>query len=149
MPQEKSAGAVIFHRSSEKNRIKYLLLRYLKESTGQPGYWGFAKGKIEPNENIKLTVTREIQEETGLKDLKFIDNFQVRDEYFFKRKNDTGAYETVHKEAIYFLVKSETDKITLSSEHCNYAWLEYNDARKQLTHESMRKILDRANDVIK
>ena len=146
MPQEFSAGAIIFHRA--ENKTKYLLLRYLKESTGQPGYWGFAKGKIEPNEDMKRTVTREIQEETGLKELNFVDNFQIKDEYFFKRKNASGLFETVHKEATYFLVESKTDIIILSPEHCDYVWLEYNEARGKLTHESMRKILDKAQNTI-
>jgi len=146
MPQEYSAGAVIFHRA--ENKTKYLLLRYLQESTGQSGYWGFAKGKIEPSEDIKRTVTREIEEETGLKDLIFVGNFQIKDQYFFKRKNVQGYFETVHKEATYFLVQSKTDAIKLSPEHCDYAWLEYEEAINQLTHKSMKKILDQANKVI-
>jgi len=147
VPQEFSAGAVIFHRA--ENKIKYLLLRYFQESTGTPGYWGFVKGHIEPNEDIKLTVTRETEEETGLRDLSFVGDFRIRDEYFFKRRNTKNYFETVHKEAIYFLVESKTNAITLSPEHCDYKWLEYQQAREQLTHESMRKILDKADSRLK
>jgi bis(5'-nucleosidyl)-tetraphosphatase len=65
---EKSCGAVIFINNQEKTR--YLLLNYAA------GHWDFVKGNVEPNEMEKQTVTRELQEETGITDAKFIDGFR-------------------------------------------------------------------------
>lgn len=147
MPQEYSAGAVIFHRTGKT--IRYLLLRYLSEATGKPGYWGFAKGRIEPGEEIKTTVAREIGEETGSKDLVFISGFEEKNIYFFKRNRQDGKYETIRKEVIFCLVESKTDKVTLSPEHCDFVWLPYEEARERLTHESSREILAKANEKLR
>jgi len=147
MPQEYSAGAIVFHHFADT--IKYLLLRHINENTGQPGHWDFAKGHVEPNENPKQAAFRETQEETGLKELNFINGFQDKNEYFFKRKNSQGQYETIHKEVIYYLIESKTNQITLSHEHCDFAWLPLDEALERLTHNSSKEILKKAEDKLK
>jgi len=149
MPQEYSAGAVIFHKSG--NTIKYLLLRYISEATGQPGYWGYAKGHIEPGETVKQTVVREIEEETSLKDVIFINDVIGKNEYFFRRKKQNGVVETIHKEVIYYLVESKNDQAAIphdSHEHCDLVWLPYQKAIQRLTHENSKRILNKANDIL-
>ena len=64
MISEKSCGAVVFLKSREVN---YLLLHY------EAGHWDFVKGNVEPTESEKDTVIRELQEETGIADAKFIE----------------------------------------------------------------------------
>jgi len=150
MPQEYSAGAVIFHRSG--NTIKYLLLKHIAEATSQPGYWGFSKGHIEPGENLKQTTIREVEEETSLKDLLFIDGFQEKVEFFFKRKKHDGQYETIYKEVIFHLVESKSTQVAIpldSHEHCEFVWLEYDEAMKRATHENSKRILNKANNLLK
>ena len=68
MLREKSCGAVVFLKKTEVN---YLLLRY------GAGHWDFVKGNIEPNESEKETVIRELQEETGIVDARFIEGFRI------------------------------------------------------------------------
>lgn len=132
---EKSAGAVIFRNSHE--RIVFLLLHY------PSGHWDFVKGKIEKNENPRQTVVREAKEETEISDLSFIDKFEERIEYDFQFEG-----ELIHKKVIFFLAKTNTEKITISHEHVDYVWLEYKNALKKITYENAKSVLSKANQLL-
>ena len=75
MPVQKSAGAVIFRKGRGKNF--YLLLNYAAIGKVEKTYWGFSKGTIEKGEKEMDTIIREIKEETGIKDLKFVKGFKA------------------------------------------------------------------------
>ena len=65
------------------------LRRRQTSSTDSPkGHWDFPKGHIEKGEKIKDTIRREVEEETGLKDIKFIEGFKEWIKYFFKHNAD-------------------------------------------------------------
>ena len=135
MFREKSCGAVVFLRNSEVN---YLLLRY------GAGHWDFVKGNVEPNESEKNTVIRELQEETGIVDAQFIDDFKEKIEYFYRRQ---GA--TIHKEVIFFLIETHTEKVELSYEHVGYTWLNYQHATEKLTFKNAKDVLQKAHKLLK
>ncbi|TFG35485.1 MAG: NUDIX domain-containing protein, partial [Parcubacteria group bacterium] len=90
MSLEYSAGAIIF-RKQEGKRF-YLLLHY------QSGHWEFPKGHIEKGEQEKETVARETEEETGIKDIVFIEGFKEPIKYFFRVKK-----RTIIKTVIFYL----------------------------------------------
>jgi len=131
---EKSCGAVVFLKGSE---VKYLLLRY------GAGHWDFVKGNVEPNESEKETVIRELQEETGILNARFIDSFKEKIEYFYRRQ---GA--TIHKEVIFFLLETHTEKVKLSFEHVGYTWLNYQHAMKKLTFQNAKNVLQKAHELL-
>ena len=131
MFSEKSCGAVVFLKSSEVN---YLLLRY------GTGHWDFVKGNVEPDESEKETVIRELREETGIVDAQFIDDFREKIEYFYRRQ---GA--TIHKEVIFFLIKTRSEKVELSYEHVDYTWLNYQHAMEKLTFKNAKDVLQKAH----
>lgn len=135
MLREKSCGAVVFLKDTE---AKYLLLHY------EAGHWDFVKGNVEPNESEKDTVTRELQEETGIADGRFIDGFREKVEYFYRRQ---GA--TIHKEVIFFLIETHTKKVELSYEHVGYTWLDYQNAMKRLTFKNAKDVLQKAHKLLK
>ena len=132
---EKSCGAVVFLKNTED---KYLLLHY------EAGHWDFVKGNVEPNESEKDTVIRELQEETGIADGRFIDDFSEKVEYFYRRQ---GA--TIHKEVIFFLIETHTEKVKLSYEHVGYTWLDYQNAMKRLTFKNAKEVLQKAHKLLK
>ena len=134
MQNEISSGAIIFIREKE---IKYLLLHY------GLGHWDFVKGNIEDKENEKDTVIRETEEETNIKDLKFIQGFKEKVKFFFKRDK-----ELVKKEVIYYLAETKTNEIKISFEHTGFKWLNYNDTLKQLTFKNSKEILKKANEML-
>ncbi len=135
MISEKSCGAVVFLKSREVN---YLLLHY------EAGHWDFVKGNVEPTESEKDTVIRELQEETGIADAKFIEGFREKVEYFYRRQ---GA--TIHKEVVFFLIETHTEKIELSYEHVGYAWLNRQRALERLTFKNAKEVLQKAHDLLK
>jgi bis(5'-nucleosidyl)-tetraphosphatase len=135
MVKEKSCGAVVF-RKTDKG-LKFLLLHY------QSGHWDFSKGHMEAGEDEKTTAARELTEETGIKDIRFIEGFREEIKYFFKREN-----QTVVKEVVFYLAETGTEKITLSYEHIGYTWLEYEDSMKKITFQNSKDILKKAMDFL-
>jgi 8-oxo-dGTP pyrophosphatase MutT (NUDIX family) len=132
MRKEVSAGAVIFYEEGKER--EYLLLNYRSKTR----HWDFPRGHVEINEDPIKAALREIKEETGLR-VKIIKGFK---ESFFFHFKDKG--EIVIKEAIYFLAKSKTKKVMLSSEHNGYVWLPFKMALNLITFEEPREILKKA-----
>lgn len=143
MKKIRSAGAIVFRR--DKKEIKYLLICY---GTKEKFWWDFPRGQIEKGEKELETAKREIFEETGVKELKFLPHFQESYTYFFRgyKPNDKG--ELIFKENIIFLTETKTKKITLSAEHHNFAWLSYKEALKKLTYKNSKEILKKAHQYL-
>lgn len=141
MPVQKSAGAVIFRR--EGGKIYYLLLNYAAIGKVEKTYWGFSKGTIEKGEKEIDTIIREIREETGIKDLKFIKAFKETEKYFFRSKR-----ENIFKTVFYLLAKTKIKKVKLSFEHLGYKWLPYKEALKKLSFKNAKRILKKANNFL-
>lgn len=138
MPIEKSTGAVVFRW--EKNSVYYLLLHYPSSVRARKDYWDFPKGHMEEGEGEVETATREIEEETGIKELKFVPGFKEQISYFFKFKG-----KTVFKTVVFYLAETKTDSIKLSFEHSGFKWLMYEEALKGLTFENAKEMLVKAH----
>jgi len=141
MPVEKSAGAVIFRR--ENSKIEYLLLHYPSSAKAPKDYWDFPKGHVEKGEEERETVKREVKEETGLEDIKFIEGFKEWIKYFFKFKG-----KTVFKIVTFYLVETKNKDVKISFEHIGYQWLPYKEALEKLTFKNAKEILQKANEFI-
>ena len=135
MKKEKSAGAIVFRK--EKEPI-YLLLHY------EMGHWDFPKGNIEPGEKDLETVKREIQEETGIKDIEILKDFKEEIHYYYKFEG-----ELITKTVVFYLAKTDAEKVNLSFEHIGFAWLSYDKALDKLTFKNAKQILKKANDFLK
>ncbi len=138
MPVEKSAGAIIFIR--EDNKIYYLLLHYPASSRASKDYWDLPKGHIERGEKLIDVAKREVEEETGLKDIKFIKGFKETIRYFFrfKRKN-------ILKFVTFYLAETKTKRVKISFEHSGFEWLCYEKALKRLTFKNTKETLKKAH----
>jgi len=135
MKREKSAGAIVFRKDKE---IKYLLLHY------EAKHWDFPKGNVEEKETDTETVKREIAEETGITDVEIIQGFKEKIQYYYKLKN-----ELINKEVIFYLAKTNTEKVKLSFEHIGYIWLSYDKAINKLTYKNAKDILKKAHEFLK
>jgi len=131
----KSAGTVVFRKNTNGNL--FLLLHY------PSGHWDFIKGKIEQGETPQQTTTREAMEETGISDLEFIDGFEETIEYDFQYDGNH-----VHKKVFFFLAKTNTEKITISHEHLEYLWLDFDKAIEKTTFQNAKSILSKANKLL-
>ena len=132
---EISAGVILFRK--EEKHIKYLLLQY------SANHWDFPKGHIEKGESLKQTALRELKEETGISDVKIIDNFKEEISYFFKKEG-----KTISKKVVFFLAETKQSDAKLSSEHIDYKWLPYESAVKQATFKNAKQVLEKANKFI-
>ncbi|MEM3593207.1 MAG: NUDIX domain-containing protein [Candidatus Jordarchaeaceae archaeon] len=132
MPKEFSAGVVIYR--VENGNPKYLILQYEK------GHWDFVKGNVEANEKLRDTMIREAEEETGIQDLKFDNDFENKISYFYKREG-----KTVYKEVIFHLAETQTQQVKISYEHVGYTWLSYEEALQKLSYENSKKTLKKAH----
>ena len=134
MSKEKSCGAILFKRQKDTS-IKYLLLHY------SAGHWDFPKGNQEKKETEEQTAEREINEETGIKDIKFIEGFKETIKYFYKK-----GRKTIYKEVVFLIAQTKTEKINLSFEHIGYEWMSYENAYKRLTFNNSKEVLRKAKD---
>ena len=139
MPIEKSAGTIIFRK--KKGEIFYLLLHYPGVShRAKKDYWDFPKGHIEKGEKEIETAKREAFEETGIKELKFLEGFKETIKYFFKFKG-----KNILKFVVFFLAQTKEKKVKISFEHKGYLWLPFEKAIKKLSFENSKEILKKAN----
>lgn len=89
-------------------------------------------------------MVREVGEETGLVSVVPVSGFRKVIEYYYKRE---GA--TVHKQVTFFLAESNDDKVVLSFEHKDYAWLTFEEAVKTATYSNSVMLLRAAEDTFK
>jgi len=150
VPQEFSAGAVIFYQRRGINQVEYLLLHY------DAGHWDLPKGHIEPGETLHKTVRREVREETGIKKIRILPGFKMSTRYFFRdhRRGEKGRKEKKQKTAwifkmvTFFAAQTYTKSVKLSREHNDYQWLPYRQALKRLTYPKAKKLLRSANSFL-
>jgi bis(5'-nucleosidyl)-tetraphosphatase len=133
MLHEKSCGAVVY--TMQDSTVYYLLLQY------EAGHWDFVKGNVEAGETEQETAVRELGEETGITDARFIDGFRERISYYYKRRG-----QTVLKEVVFFLMEAKNTNIKLSFEHISFAWMPYNGTMEKLTFKNARDTLQRAEE---
>ena len=136
MIKERSAGAVIFYAG--EGEPEYLLLHYTA------GHWDFPKGNIEPGESELETVRREVEEETGIRDIELVYGFRKLIRYHYRK-----GKELVSKEVVFYLAESKTKDVRISWEHTGYVWLGYEDALKKLTYKSAKEVLRDAHETVK
>jgi bis(5'-nucleosidyl)-tetraphosphatase len=134
---ERSAGAVVFSIKYSGN-VFFLLLRY------SAGHWDFPKGNIEDGEDEVQAACREIREETGIENVVFLEGFNKKVEYNYRRHRNV-----IHKEVVFFLAKTDSQRVILSNEHIAYSWTDFDSALAKLTYMSAKDILVKAQDYLK
>ncbi len=133
--EERSAGAVVF-RETQKGRI-YLLLQ-------NAGRWDFPKGGVEKGESELQTVLREVEEETGIRNIKVVQGFRKVIEYFYRRDG-----KNIHKQVVYVLAKTDEEAVKISFEHQGYGWFPYREALERASYDNSKLTLAEAEKFVK
>ena len=134
MKEEISTGIILFNDNKKR---KFLLLNYPSK------HWDFVKGKMEKGETFHETALRETNEETGIKDVEFLDGFKEEIDYYFRVNN-----QDIHKKVIFFLGKTETTNIILSHEHLDFIWLDFDNALDKITYENAKNLLRKSKEFL-
>ena len=118
--------AIIYCRI--KDGHKYLIL---KRSEIDGGYWQPVVGTVKEEESIIQCMLREIGEEVGIKEVVEVS----KQLYNFSWERD----DQVYLEFVYAIEIDEKASITLSEEHDEYLWLDFNDAVKKVKYDSNKQ----------
>jgi len=98
---------------------------------------------VEKGETEEQAATREIMEETGISVAAFIPRFRKKIDYHYRRADGLS-----HKQVIFFLAESKTDRVKISFEHSGYEWLSFEQAMRRLSFENAKTILKEADDYL-
>jgi len=132
---EKSCGTIPY--TINNGTIHYLLVKAKDD-----GYCGFPKGHVEADESEEETALRETLEETSV-------SVQINRDFRYEisYKMDNGNTKTV----IYFLANSQnqTPKRNKDFEDFEYLLVPFDRALQEVTFESSRQMLRKANDFLK
>lgn len=123
MKKSKAAGGIVINSEG-----KVLLVEQLGHS------WSFPKGRIESGETPLETAKREIYEESGITDLKLIEDLGSYQRY---QITDDGKSEdkSVLKTIFLFLFITTQEKIKpIDTNNPQAIWLKKEDVCNQLTH---------------
>ncbi|MBJ24259.1 MAG: diadenosine tetraphosphate hydrolase [Euryarchaeota archaeon] len=109
------------------------------------GHWDLPKGHIEENDkNHKETALRELNEETGISEISWVDGFTKNTQYSFMKKG-----KKVNKRVWWLLAKTSEIEVDLSQEHQNYMWLDWDSAINQVTHDLTKSVISDAQKFLK
>lgn len=138
MQYARSVGVIVF--CTFDIGIKYLLIKHSK------GHWAFPKGHMEEGETDIDTALRELEEETGLKGVRLINNeFFLSEEYIFKHGNDL-----IHKRVDYFIAESISYSVRIDGvEISDIGWYDLKTASQTLTFRKSKDILLKTAEIIK
>jgi len=142
MNKEFSAGAVIFKK--EGPDILFLIIYSMRNRI-----WGFPKGHLEKGETEKEAAVREIKEETGLENLKFIEGFAEKVIYETISTRPPFKGRKIEKYVTYFLCETKGGGVAVDGrEISDYKFLPLDEAGKLIRFGNLKEILRRAYDFL-
>lgn len=126
-----AAGGVVMRRSPDGREVVLAGRR-------SDGTWVFPKGTPDRGEGIEETAVREVREETGL-DVRIVRPLGATDYWF------ATSRERIHKTVHFFLMEPLGGDVSLHDrEYDEIRWVGVEDARRMLSFETYRDILERA-----
>lgn len=121
MKEVHSAGGVVLNPSGE---VAVVFTDTLS--------WQFPKGGVEVGENYLETAKREIEEETGIRDLSYVKQFPS---YSRVSRNNDNVLRHIH----YFFFKTDELVLVPSAEVTDALWLSLDAALEKLTYPEDRE----------
>lgn len=141
MQKEFSAGGIVIKKGSKGFEALVIKDAY--------GSYAFPKGHIEADESIEEAAKREVAEEVGIKDLKFIADLGVN-EHFFTDKYQNN--QKIHKFVNYFLFETTDDAEAIPQSEEGISdprWIKIDDLTDAITYANLKEITKKAIAVLK
>jgi len=130
--REPTAGGIVFRRSAQNPaNVEILLIADSKKR------WTIPKGHIEEGETPRQTAEREIQEETGLKEMRMLD-WLGKINFRYRRVNILVLMTTE-----IFLVEAlgDTNKIKPQEWMTGIRWMPVAEALEKIEYEDISKLI--------
>ncbi|HEX6462547.1 MAG TPA: NUDIX domain-containing protein [Candidatus Saccharimonadales bacterium] len=127
--RETTAGGIVFRR--ESGEVQILLTQDHKDR------WTIAKGHVEEGEVTRETAEREIQEETGLKEMRVTD-WLGKINFRYRRQNSL-VLMTMHVYLVQAL--GDTNKLKKEDWMNGIAWFNVADALDKIEYEDIGKLI--------
>lgn len=129
--REPTSGGIVFRFTRDKKDIEILLIQDSK------GRWTIPKGHIEPGETAKITARREIEEETGLKNVSVL--AWLGKIHFKYRRMEKLVLMTTQIYLVQALDSHETP--TPEKWMKGIKWFAFTDALEAIEYEDIEKIM--------
>ncbi|MEM6500268.1 MAG: NUDIX domain-containing protein [Cyanobacteria bacterium P01_C01_bin.89] len=118
---------------------EYLLIQH------NAGHWAFPKGHAENDEAPLESACREFTEETGVKEFNVLETVSFNEKYEIRR-----TARIIHKVVTYYPAFLDKVKVTIQEEEiADYRWQTYADAKKLITYENSRSLIQKVYDHLK
>lgn len=133
LPKEQCYGFIVVLKGEHN---MFLILERIERN----GDWTFPKGHMEVGETPKETALRELEEETGIKEIEIFDLPLIHEEYEIVNNG-----ERKQKMNDYFLGYVKDDFVTIEKEEIqSYKWVSYEDAIDSFEYERRKEVLRKA-----
>lgn len=103
----------------------------LKKKTDSGTYWDIPGGRIDDDENLEATLSRELKEE-----LPSIKNYKI-DSIISAYRLSKDIVDSKALILIFFKVIAEDFNVELSEEHCDYRWIGNNEVPELLKTDTL------------
>ncbi len=122
--------------SKTNDKIEYLII---KRSEKDGGFWQGVTGTLEEGEKLKECLIREIKEELGIVNINKISEIEETIQWAKK----TGFMIT---EYVFSVELDRNINVTLSEEHNDYKWCDFNEAYQWLGKDNNKNTLKMINE---
>ena len=137
--EQVSAGGVVFR--GEKDQLEVVIV-----SVGGRNRWQLPKGMVDAGEKPEITAVREAREEAGV-DSEVVQHLETI-EYWFAGL-DGGERVRFHKHVHFYLLRYLAGDTRDHDWEVNEArWVPIDDATRQLTFDSERRVTGRARQLL-
>lgn len=138
--EQVSAGGIVFR--GEKDAVEVVIV-----SVGGQHRWQLPKGLVEPGEKPEVAAVREAREEAGV-DSEVVQHLETI-EYWFAGL-DGGERVRFHKHVHFYLLRYLAgDTVNHDWEVNEARWVPIDDATRQLTFDSERRVMEGARDLLR
>lgn len=129
--REPTSGGIVFRLTRDQKDIEILLIQDSK------GRWTIPKGHIEPGETAKMTARREIEEETGLKNVSILT--WLGKIHFKYRRADKLVLMTTQ---IYLVQALDTHEMPVGEKWMKgIRWFSFTDALETIEYDDIGKLM--------
>ncbi len=129
--REPTSGGIVFRFTKDKKDIDVLLIQDSK------GRWTIPKGHIEPGETAKMTARREIEEETGLRNVSILT--WLGKIHFKYRRMDKLVLMTTQ---IYLVQALDDHEVPIGEKWMKgIRWFSFSDALNAIEYEDIEKLM--------